>query len=227
MKKLLVAAAVAGSAFTFTALAEGDSLSANVSATTNYVWRGLTQTDNTPALQGGVDYAHASGAYVGLWASNVDNDGDMEFEYDLYVGFGGEAGDISYDVSLITYNYTYDDGNAMELKVGAGYKNFSVALYNMISADNEILEGDNYLEVGADFENVADLFNLGVRAGYYMPADSLLDSTNDFSVTASKDDFAFAPGHEFGLTLSKFSEDYGDGEDDVKAFVYWAKSFDF
>ena len=54
------------------------SFSANVTAVSDYVFRGITQTDSHPAIQGGFDYAHASGLYAGLWASNVDfNDGGV------------------------------------------------------------------------------------------------------------------------------------------------------
>ncbi|MGE4295814.1 MAG: TorF family putative porin [Campylobacterales bacterium] len=223
MKKLLVAAAVAGSAFTFTALAEGDSLSANVSATTNYVWRGQSQTDNGFAVQGGVDYAHASGAYVGLWASNVDSDGDMEFEYDFYAGYAGEAGEIGYDIGLIQYMYTYDDANAMELMLSGSYQNYGAAYYHTLSADDTTAEGDGYLELTADFEKVAEMMNVGVRAGYSLPDSG--DSETDFAVTGSKDDFEFAPGHEFGLTLSNSSVKGDTAETQI--FAYWAKSFDF
>lgn len=225
MKKLLLAAAIAGSALTFNALAEGDSLSANVSVTTNYVWRGMTQTDNGAALQGGVDYAHASGAYAGVWASNIYDAAEdgQAFEIDLYVGYAGEAGDFGYDVGLIHYETTIDGADSVqEVYVGGSYKNYGIKYYKGITSDEN--DKTSYIELSADFEGVADLFNLSLHYG--MADYDGIDAT-DFAVTASKDNFAFAPGHEFGLTLSKFSEDYGDGEDDVKAFVYWAKSFDF
>ena len=53
-------------------------ITGNVGLTTDYVFRGISQTDEKPAIQGGLDYAHSSGAYAGVWASNVDfNDGDV------------------------------------------------------------------------------------------------------------------------------------------------------
>ena len=91
----------------------------NVAATTNYVWRGVTQIDDGPAVQGGLDYAHDSGFYVGTWASNVDFDGenDPQYELDLYGGYGGEAGnfgrttieqDKSYFLLRVPYNSQYN-----------------------------------------------------------------------------------------------------------------------
>jgi uncharacterized protein (TIGR02001 family) len=46
-------------------------VSANVGFTTDYIWRGIAQSSHNPAVQGGIDYAHASGLYAGVWGSNV------------------------------------------------------------------------------------------------------------------------------------------------------------
>ena len=50
------------------------SVSANVTLTSDYVWRGLGQTAGNPAIQGGFDYASDGGFYAGIWASNVEPD---------------------------------------------------------------------------------------------------------------------------------------------------------
>ncbi|MCW8930992.1 MAG: TorF family putative porin, partial [Gammaproteobacteria bacterium] len=87
------------------ASAEGfGSISANVALTTDYYFRGISQTDNDGALQGGFDWAHDSGAYAGVWASNVSF-GDTHLEFDTYAGFSNEVGDFGYDVGVIKYNY--------------------------------------------------------------------------------------------------------------------------
>ena len=49
-----------------------EGLSANVAATSNYLWRGVSQTGNAAAISGGIDYAADSGFYAGTWASNID-----------------------------------------------------------------------------------------------------------------------------------------------------------
>ena len=57
---------------------------ANIGATSNYVWRGVTQTNDDAAISGGVDYSDESGVYVGAWASDVKwVDG---YEFDVYFG---------------------------------------------------------------------------------------------------------------------------------------------
>lgn len=84
-------------------------LSFNVGAVTDYRYRGISQTRLKPALQSGVDYAHA-GFYLGAWASTVqwvrDGGGGADAEVDF---FGGYKGDIrkslGYDIGALTYRY--------------------------------------------------------------------------------------------------------------------------
>lgn len=85
----------------------------NVGLYSQYIFRGLTQTREDPALQGGVDYTHASGFYVGAWGSNISwlSDGDYyrssSLELDLYGGYANTIGDtgIGYNVGLLQYIY--------------------------------------------------------------------------------------------------------------------------
>ena len=72
-KKLSIAMGIALASLTTAASAE---FSGNVALTTDYVWRGVSQTDEGPAVQGGFDYEHESGFSAGVWGSNVDFDGD-------------------------------------------------------------------------------------------------------------------------------------------------------
>src|SRR5450755_1123721 len=85
-------------------------LSFNVSVTSDYRFRGISQTRLKPALQGGVDYALSSGFYVGAWASTIqwikDNGVKGPVELDLYGGYKGEIQkDLGYDVGLLQYAY--------------------------------------------------------------------------------------------------------------------------
>ena len=73
MKKILVAAVAISALFAGgAAMAQDDAghLSYNIAVTSNYVWRGVTQTDNNAALQGGIDYSKGM-FYAGAWASNA------------------------------------------------------------------------------------------------------------------------------------------------------------
>lgn len=110
MKKTLLTAISAVSclvAFPALALDVPGNFTANVGFTTEYSFRGLQQSDEGPAVQGGIDYSHESGFYAGVWGSNVDfNDGDQAtLEADLYAGFTGETGGLTWDVGGIYYAY--------------------------------------------------------------------------------------------------------------------------
>ena len=113
MRKTLIAAAVALATTPLvgigTAAAETE-ISANVGFVTDYRFRGISQTARKPALQGGFDLEHASGAYAGIWGSNISwlSDAGAEnssVEIDYYGGYAGEIGDFFYDLSLVYYSY--------------------------------------------------------------------------------------------------------------------------
>jgi uncharacterized protein (TIGR02001 family) len=92
---LLASAAVAHAEF-----------SGTVTATTDYDWRGVTQTAQNPALQGSLDFASDMGFHAGAWASNVDfGGGDPNIEIDLYAGWGGGE-TFPWDVGIVYYTYT-------------------------------------------------------------------------------------------------------------------------
>jgi uncharacterized protein (TIGR02001 family) len=98
--------------------------SANVSLTSNYVWRGMTQTDDNPAIQGGFDLGY-KGFYTGVWASNIDfGDGvDSSVEIDVYAGYANEIMGISYDIGYCQYTYPgeTEDLNFGEVSIALGY----------------------------------------------------------------------------------------------------------
>jgi uncharacterized protein (TIGR02001 family) len=126
-KKTLVAGAVAAAVMPFAASAADSphTLTGNVGLYSQYIFRGLTQTDGNPAVQGGFDYSHSSGFYAGTWASNISwlRDGGAyraggSGEFDFYGGFKGGIGktDISYDLGTLYYWYP---GDATFAAVGA------------------------------------------------------------------------------------------------------------
>ncbi|MEZ5918901.1 MAG: TorF family putative porin [Alphaproteobacteria bacterium] len=83
-------------------------VSANVALVSDYVFRGISQSDESATVQGGFDLVHQSGLYAGVWGSGVDfNDGDeASAEVDLYAGYSAEtAQGISYDIGGLYYAY--------------------------------------------------------------------------------------------------------------------------
>lgn len=138
---------LSGTAFAQTAApaaAPASPLSYNLSVTSNYKFRGQDQyTANTsmikPALQGGVDYAHPSGFYVGNWNSTVRFVEPIEnkkahLEMDFYGGYKFSAGDVSFDLGALTYVYPgAGKANTTEIYAGIGYGPFSAKYSSTVS----------------------------------------------------------------------------------------------
>ena len=137
------------------------SFSANVTLATDYRFRGISQTENDLALQGGFDASHESGFYVGTWASNLagwGTFGGSNLELDLYGGFTNTISDITYDVGVIWYVFpggasrtAYGEiyaslaktVGAVDLTIGANYAPPQDALsLNNVNEDNIYIYSD-------------------------------------------------------------------------------------
>jgi uncharacterized protein (TIGR02001 family) len=130
--KLFTASALAGAAALAllasagAASAQDVAVTANVAVTSDYVFRGFSQTDENPAVQAGVDVTIGGNFYAGAWASNVDFGDNTDAEIDVYGGFRGETAGYNWDVGLITYLYApgaNQDYDYVELKA-AGSRAF-------------------------------------------------------------------------------------------------------
>lgn len=102
---LSAVAALAVAGLAAPASAEDISVSFNVGAASDYVFRGYSQTDRDPEIYGGVD-ASAGMAYAGVWVSNVDFGNGTDAEFDLYAGITPQAGPVSLDIGILYYGYT-------------------------------------------------------------------------------------------------------------------------
>ena len=129
MKKILLATLLA-SAFMTPAMAqtaseapEASPLTANIGLFSSYRFRGIDQTFGKPAVQGGVDYAHSSGLYVGNWNSNVKSGAgfpDGSLEMDFYGGYKTTFGDFGLDVGGILYYYPGSKARTLDAKANGG-----------------------------------------------------------------------------------------------------------
>ena len=125
LSKFFATTMLLGGVFTMPAMADG--LSANVGLTTDYVFRGISKSDENPAIQGGFDYQDPSGFHAGVWGSNIDfnNPDDGSLELDVYGGYSGEYNKFSYDVGGIYYAYPGSDSDLnydfFELYLAGGY----------------------------------------------------------------------------------------------------------
>ena len=200
MKKTLLAitATLAVTALPTIVHAEDASpFSANVSLTTDYRYRGISQTRLKPAIQGGVDYAFASGFYVGAWASSIkwikDLGGDSSAEVDLYGGYKGEiAKDFTYDVGVLQYAYYHNHLNPSTntteiygaLTYGPATLKYSHSVTNLFGFTDS--KNSGYLDLSATFE-VGPAIQLIPHVGYQRVAHSSDFSYTDYSFTVGKD----------------------------------------
>lgn len=150
---------------------EGE-LSGNVGFVTDYTFRGVSQTSEAPAVQGGFDYAHPSGGYVGIWASSIDfGDAQAGTEIDYYAGYSKEiGGGVTADGGVIYYQYpgARDDLN---------YDFYEV--YGGISYDAQI--GGQEVATDASISYSPDYFG-GSGEGYYLKAGASTPVGNGFTL---------------------------------------------
>ena len=108
----------------------------NASLTSDYRFRGVSQTQNAAAIQGGVDFTHSSGFYAGNWNSSISSElypGSAGVENDVYLGFKKEIfGGVTVDVGALGYMYprTTTDTNTTEVYVGVGFGDIVTAKYS-------------------------------------------------------------------------------------------------
>lgn len=170
MKKLVHALVLVGlvgaSPLVVAAEESPHTLSANVGMTSNYVFRGISQTGGDAAIQGGLDYSHSSGFYLGTWGSNVGWIEDYQgyasgnVEIDVYGGFRGGIGktDLTYDLGAIQYLYPGKkagavDADTTELYAALGWKWFT-AKYSYYVSDEVFgfanADSSDYLDISAN-----------------------------------------------------------------------------
>lgn len=215
-KTILASALVAALPFAGVAHAEESPVSANVALVSDYTYRGISQTDERAALQGGLDYAHPSGFYLGVWGSNVSWLRDAEtaeksgnsLEIDLYGGYRGELGPIGYDVGLLQYYYpgSYDSAwkadtglvnpNTLEGYIGLSWEfltfKYSHSFTDLFGVDDS--KGSQYYDLTAKYE-VIDNLTLEAHVGYQRVKNNSDFNYTDWKVGAST---SYA-GLNFGL----------------------------
>ena len=158
MRKSLITTAVLGAlaapSFVFAADAAPApdlTVAYNVGLYSQYIFRGLTQTNHKPALQGGFDLNHKSGLYVGGWASNIswlrDNgssslyDTGGSLEIDLYGGFKTDVSGVGIDLGALQYYYpgalnkSFDEANTTELYGSLSYGWLQAKVSGVVSKD--------------------------------------------------------------------------------------------
>jgi uncharacterized protein (TIGR02001 family) len=203
--------------------------SANVAFTTNYMYRGVTQTSDGPAIQGGFDYSNEA-FYIGTWASSLDfgDTSSSGIEIDYYAGYAPTLGHTDLDFGIIYYTYpdSIDDGaeqDFVEIYAAAGGN-----LTDSITASVKLsYSSDFYGETGEAWYpelNVAyainERFSVDGHVGSQTFKDDLVDDYTDWNVGLTYS----SEWADFDLRYYDTQDRIGGTEDDVIAFAI-SKSF--
>lgn len=181
-----------------TAAPEPDyTLAFNVGAVTDYRYRGISQSRLKPALQGGADFSHKSGFYLGTWASSIkwikDSGGDASAEVDLYGGYKFNAGPIALDAGLLRYLYPSSslgiNPDTTEAYLagtwGPATLKYSHAVTNLFGfADSK---NSYYVDLNATFEMGIWGLTFTPHVGYQRVAKNSDFSYTDWSLALGKD----------------------------------------
>ncbi|MBB6523815.1 TorF family putative porin [Pseudoteredinibacter isoporae] len=173
--------------------------SANIALLSDYKFRGISQTDTSPAIQGGFDVAFDSGFYVGTWGSNVDFANSLEL--DIYAGFSGHVSEsVSFDVGYLYYDYPGTTGNDDFAEVYASFSIEGFTLGGNYSDDYYNETGEAFYVYG-DYEfEIAEGFSLALHYGFSdfdrrrsnaKPGEAVFlggnaDSYTDYNITLNK-----------------------------------------
>ncbi len=222
-KSIVLATAIAAALTSGAASAE---LSANAGIFSNYIWRGVSQTADAAAGQGGIDWGNDSGAYVGTWVSTLG--AGNGYEIDVYAGFASEVGSFGYDVGVITYQYPIDPSNLnfTELYATGSIVGIDFGLAYTVdkaSGASDPAGNDDDLYLHAAYGFSAKDIDYSIYVGNYaFDADKTGDSDyTHFGASLSKDGFSFA--------VDKNDQDapvYGSTADNVRFTVSYSKDFE-
>lgn len=185
----------------FAAGAAQAGVSGSLTLTSDYAFRGFTQTAEKPALQGGVEFESESGFYAGTWGSSIswlsdaDPDISSQLELDGYVGYRGQFSEnVSFDVGALYYWYPgrypsgFNSADTTELYFGisAGIfsAKYSYAVTDLFGIDDS--DGSSYLEGGLDF-GFDGGWSLGLHAGKQFISGAYGDDYVDYRLAVGKE----------------------------------------
>ncbi len=169
---------------------DGSGFNWNAAATSEYMFRGISQTDDHPAIQAGAGYSFSNGFYVGGWASNVDFGESTDAEIDTFVGWNGDLNEnLNLDVQLVRYNYVGEpDGVDYAYNELIGKVSFAENYSATLGYTNDFLNSDTdsfYGAVGGSW-TVGNEVNLTAGLGY-TTVQGTEDGYLDYSVGVNRD----------------------------------------
>jgi uncharacterized protein (TIGR02001 family) len=168
----------------------------NVALSTDYVFRGFSQSNENPAISGGFDYGFDSGFYVGTWASSIDFttvNADVSTEIDLYAGYAFDLTDsLSLDLSAIYFMYP-DDTKALNYEEYIASFGFGDASFGVVYSPDYINADTDALAFEAGYSlGLAEGISLDLGVGYLKVDDETKLSYD------GKDDYTY---YSAGITV--------------------------
>jgi uncharacterized protein (TIGR02001 family) len=184
-------------------------VSGSAGIASSYLWRGLDLGSGTPAVSGALKFS-GGGFYTGIWGSSGDQ--AMGTEYDLSAGYGGTAGDFSYGLAAISYNYptgaNTEFGDYSDAVVSLGFGPVSFGAYIPVGKTNS--SGDYmYFTLGASVASFSFLLGMhsdDVAGGGVVKCE--VDSGSSKSECSPFHlDFSYAYNDNLSFTFSQFIDD--------------------
>jgi uncharacterized protein (TIGR02001 family) len=220
MRKTIIAASLASAALALPGLAlaqaaapaaapaSDHTFTGNMALVTDYRFRGISQTFKQPALQGGFDYSHASGVYLGNWNSNVNEGAGFpagNLEMDFYGGWKKTWGDWGLDVGAIYYFYPGTDASAGTVPATTFVNPRNAALTHNGSVHNtEIYIGGSWKWISLKYSHaVSDYFSLpGTKGSNYLDLTGNYDLGGGWGIVGHLGSFRLK-GWDAGTDVSR------------------------
>lgn len=215
-------------------------ITGNVGLFSEYRFRGISQTNKKPALQGGFDFAHKSGFYLGNWNSNINSDfyNGSNLEMDFYGGYKFAVGDVGYDFGVLYYYYPGSGSRAgtskidnTELYAGVTIGGFSAkyshAVSDFFSAPNT--KNSFYLDLGYNLD-LGDGLGVNAHVGYQKVKNTPAPAgkVTDYKIGVTKDLSGYVLGASYvGTNRSNVFFDPTSGKDIGKGTVVLSLSKTF
>ena len=204
MKLSHLASALLASTMLFTAVtanaADPITVTGSAALTSDYLFRGVSQTSNNAAVQGAMTFTHESGVYASLWGSSIASSAGG-LELDTLFGYGGKAGEVAYDVGFMRYNYPglNDNTAAFEADYNEIYASISTmgAKVGFNYSPDYFFESDKFMYLYASYGTEVAGVGLSASVGINKFDSAMMmsqalgttgsdDSYMDYKVAASK-----------------------------------------
>lgn len=194
----------------------------NVGVSSNYIWRGMTQTKDNSQTSGGIDLSYDK-LYFGSWASNVDFGDDASSEVDLNLGYTDSINDITYDLSYFYYLYPSSTAelNFQELVISLEYEIDALALgisHSLVTkVEDSTAKKLDYTELSVSYD--FGVLNINTSYGDYE------ETGTNYLVGVSKTYELSDASLDLSISYADFTHDTDSTKDEENVYASVTYSF--